>query len=104
MQDEGRRLVEIRGGLILLGAASSVNPEETTPWDQVSPRRIDDADRLRFRRYVGEIFSAFGVNLFVDHSQIVQLEYLRAGIWGTDDTWGRMLTYLGSSQDERSRP
>jgi phosphosulfolactate synthase (CoM biosynthesis protein A) len=23
------------------------------------------------------------VNLFVDHSQIVQLECLRAGIWGT---------------------
>jgi phosphosulfolactate synthase (CoM biosynthesis protein A) len=33
------------------------------------------------------------VNLFIDHSQIVQLECLRAGIWGTDDTWGRMLTY-----------
>jgi phosphosulfolactate synthase (CoM biosynthesis protein A) len=33
------------------------------------------------------------VNLFVDHSQIVQLEGLRAGIWGTQDTWGRMLSY-----------
>jgi phosphosulfolactate synthase (CoM biosynthesis protein A) len=33
------------------------------------------------------------VNLFVDHSQIVQLEALRAGIWGTQDTWGRMLRY-----------
>jgi phosphosulfolactate synthase (CoM biosynthesis protein A) len=33
------------------------------------------------------------VNLFVDHSQIVQLECLRAGFWGTQDTWGRMLTY-----------
>jgi phosphosulfolactate synthase (CoM biosynthesis protein A) len=33
------------------------------------------------------------VNLFVDHSQIVQLEGLRAGIWGTQDTWGRMLRY-----------
>ena len=33
------------------------------------------------------------VNLFVDHSQIVQLEGLRAGIWGTQDTWGRMLAY-----------
>jgi phosphosulfolactate synthase (CoM biosynthesis protein A) len=37
------------------------------------------------------------VTLFVDHSQIVQLERLRAGIWGTDDTWGRMLTYRGPS-------
>jgi phosphosulfolactate synthase (CoM biosynthesis protein A) len=35
------------------------------------------------------------VNLFVDHSQIVQLEGLRAGIWGTHDTWGRMLAYRG---------
>ncbi|MBI3912555.1 MAG: phosphosulfolactate synthase [Armatimonadetes bacterium] len=33
------------------------------------------------------------VNLFVDHSQIVQLEALRAGIWGTKGLWGRVLTY-----------
>jgi phosphosulfolactate synthase (CoM biosynthesis protein A) len=33
------------------------------------------------------------VNLFVDHSQIVQLECLRAGIWGTKDVWGRIKTF-----------
>jgi phosphosulfolactate synthase (CoM biosynthesis protein A) len=33
------------------------------------------------------------VNLFVDHSQIVQLECLRSGIWGTKSTWGRIVTY-----------
>lgn len=33
------------------------------------------------------------VNLFVDHSQIVQLECLRQGIWGTKSLWGRVLTY-----------
>ncbi len=33
------------------------------------------------------------VNLFVDHSQIVQLECLRSGIWGTKDVWGRVLTH-----------
>ncbi len=33
------------------------------------------------------------VNLFVDHSQIVQLESLRSGIWGTKSLWGRVLTY-----------
>ena len=42
------------------------------------------------------------VNLFVDHSQIVQLECLRAGIWGTQDTWGRMLSYGPRSADEDS--
>jgi phosphosulfolactate synthase (CoM biosynthesis protein A) len=35
------------------------------------------------------------VNLFVDHSQIVQLECLRAGIWGTKSLWGRVLTFKG---------
>ncbi len=33
------------------------------------------------------------VNLFVDHSQIVQLECLRSGLWGTKSLWGRILTY-----------
>jgi len=35
------------------------------------------------------------VNLFVDHSQIVQLECLRSGLWGTSSLWGRVLTYKG---------
>lgn len=35
------------------------------------------------------------VNLFVDHSQIVQLEALRRGIWGTKSLWGRVRTYKG---------
>lgn len=35
------------------------------------------------------------VNLFVDHSQIVQLECLRSGIWGTAALWGRVVTYKG---------
>jgi phosphosulfolactate synthase (CoM biosynthesis protein A) len=35
------------------------------------------------------------VNLFVDHSQIVQLECLRSGLWGTKDVWGRVLTHKG---------
>lgn len=33
------------------------------------------------------------VNLFVDHSQIVQLESMRSGIWGTKSLWGRVVTY-----------
>ena len=33
------------------------------------------------------------VKLFVDHSQIVQLECLRSGIWGTKSNWGRVVTY-----------
>ena len=33
------------------------------------------------------------VNLFIDHSQIVQLEALRSGIWGTKSLWGRIVSY-----------
>jgi phosphosulfolactate synthase (CoM biosynthesis protein A) len=36
------------------------------------------------------------VNLFVDHSQIVQLESLRSGIWGTKSTWGRIQNLAAS--------
>ena len=35
------------------------------------------------------------VNLFIDHSQIVQLEALRSGIWGTKSTWGRIHNIAG---------
>jgi phosphosulfolactate synthase (CoM biosynthesis protein A) len=35
------------------------------------------------------------VNLFVDHSQIVQLECLRAGIWGAKSVWGRVQSFKG---------
>lgn len=33
------------------------------------------------------------LNLFVDHSQIVQLEAVREGIWGTNSIWGRIVSY-----------
>ena len=35
------------------------------------------------------------VNLFIDHSQIILLESLRSGIWGTKNLWGRVRTYKG---------
>ncbi len=56
-------------------------------------------DRLMFEAADPEVFSwyvkTYGpeVNLFVDHSQLLQLECLRAGLWGTKDLWGRVLTY-----------
>lgn len=58
-------------------------------------------EHLMFEAADPEVFSwyvkSYGptVNLFVDHSQIVQLECLRSGIWGTKSTWGRIMTYSG---------
>jgi len=56
-------------------------------------------EHLMFEAADPEVFSWYvknygpDVNLFVDHSQIVQLECLRSGIWGTKSTWGRVVTY-----------
>jgi phosphosulfolactate synthase (CoM biosynthesis protein A) len=58
-------------------------------------------DRVMFEAADPEVFAWYvknygaEVNLFVDHSQIVQLECLRSGIWGTKSLWGRVLTYKG---------
>jgi phosphosulfolactate synthase (CoM biosynthesis protein A) len=41
------------------------------------------------------------VNLFVDHSQIVQLECMRSGIWGTKSLWGRVVTYQAEHEAEK---
>jgi hypothetical protein len=38
------------------------------------------------------------LDLFVDHSQIVQLECLRRGSWGTKSLWGRVVTYPGGER------
>jgi phosphosulfolactate synthase (CoM biosynthesis protein A) len=52
---------------------------------------FESADPNVFEWYIKNYGSE--VNLFVDHSQIVQLECYRAGIWGTNTIWGRILTY-----------
>jgi len=76
--------------------------ESVTRWRTDVVARLVDAlglEQLMFEAADPEVFSwyvkTFGpdVNLFVDHSQIVQLECLRSGIWGTKSTWGRIVTY-----------
>jgi phosphosulfolactate synthase (CoM biosynthesis protein A) len=54
---------------------------------------FEAADPQAFAWYV----QTFGpeVNLFVDHSQIVQLEALRCGVWSPNPMWGRVVSYPG---------
>ncbi len=58
-------------------------------------------EKLMFEAADPEVFAWYvknygsEVNLFVDHSQIVQLECLRSGLWGTKSLWGRVLSYKG---------
>ncbi|HEX6547961.1 MAG TPA: phosphosulfolactate synthase [Candidatus Dormibacteraeota bacterium] len=66
-------------------------------------------ERVMFEAADPEVFAWYvrnygpEVNLFVDHSQIVQLECLRAGIWGTAGLWGRVLTYGAPEAGDASR-
>ena len=58
-------------------------------------------ERVMFEAADPEVFTWYiknygpEVNLFIDHSQIVHLECLRSGIWGTKSVWGRIVTYKG---------
>lgn len=69
----------------------------------VPARFIDELglEKLMFEASDPEVFTWYvknygpEVNLFVDHSQIVQLECLRAGIWGAKSVWGRVQSFKG---------
>jgi GTP cyclohydrolase IA len=79
MQKESPPLVEIRGGLIPEpGRTSSVDPEETTPWEQVQPRQVSEAEWRRYRGYMGEIFSAFGMQLGTSGTERTPERFLKA--------------------------
>ena len=76
--------------------------ENVEPWRTDVPAKFINALGLESVMFEGadpEVFAWYiknygpEVNLFVDHSQIVQLECLRSGIWGTKSLWGRVLTY-----------
>ena len=78
--------------------------ENVKQWRTEVPARVINAlglGRVMFEAADPEVFGWYiknwgpEVNLFVDHSQIVQLECLRSGIWGTKSLWGRILTYKG---------
>lgn len=91
-------------GVSLVMIESEGITENVASWRTDVVAEIVDAlglERVMFEAADPEVFAwyvkAYGpeVNLFVDHSQVVQLECLRSGIWGTKSLWGRVLTYGG---------
>jgi phosphosulfolactate synthase (CoM biosynthesis protein A) len=86
--------------------------ENVRTWRTDVPARLIDAlglERIMFEAADPEVFAWYvkhygpEVNLFVDHSQIVQLESLRQGIWGTASLWGRVVTYKGELEPSASK-
>ena len=52
---------------------------------------FEAADLALFNWYIRDF--GIDVNLFVDHSQTVQLTCLMCGIWGKADTFGKVVSY-----------
>jgi len=102
---QGRRFLDA-GAPILMIESEGIT-EDVSTWRTDVPARIanelglenvmfEAADPAVFEWYIRNYGPE--VNLFVDHSQIVQLECVRRGIWGTTETWGRVLSYKGESK------
>jgi phosphosulfolactate synthase (CoM biosynthesis protein A) len=99
---QARRFLE--AGAFQIMIESEGITENVGRWRTEVVARVADTlglDRVMFEAADPEVFSWYiknygpEVNLFIDHSQIVQLECLRSGIWGTKSLWGRVLTYKG---------
>ena len=104
---QAKRYLEAGAHLIMIESEGIT--EQVRSWRTDVPDRFINElglDNVMFEAADPEVFSwyvkSYGpeVNLFVDHSQIVQLECLRSGIWGTKSTWGRVVTYKGSGKSE----
>ncbi|HLI32609.1 MAG TPA: phosphosulfolactate synthase [Solirubrobacteraceae bacterium] len=98
--DLARRCLEAGAYLIMIESEGIT--EEVTTWRTDVVARIArelGLEHVMFEAADPEVFGWYiknygpEVNLFVDHSQIVQLECLRRGIWGTKSLWGRVVTY-----------
>jgi phosphosulfolactate synthase (CoM biosynthesis protein A) len=96
----GRRHLEAGAHMIMIESEGIT--ENVRTWRTDAVARIVDGlglEHVMFEAAEPEVFTWYvknygaDVNLFVDHSQIVQLECLRSGLWGTASTWGRVLTY-----------
>ena len=96
----GKRFLEAGAYLLMIESEGITESVKTWRTDVVS--RIADGlglEKVMFEAADPDVFEWYiknygpEVNLFVDHSQIVQLETLRRGIWGTKSLWGRVLTY-----------
>lgn len=99
---QAKRFVDAGAYMIMIESEGIT--ENVTTWRTDVVAKIINAiglEKPMFEAADPEVFAWYiknygaEVNLFVDHSQIVQLESLRAGIWGTKSLWGRVLTYKG---------
>jgi phosphosulfolactate synthase (CoM biosynthesis protein A) len=100
MISQARRFIDAGAYMIMIESEGIT--ENADPWRTDIPAEVINAlglEKVMFEAADPGVFEWYvknygaEVNLFVDHSQIVHLETLRRGIWGTKSSWGRVLTY-----------
>ena len=99
---QAKRFLEAGAHMIMIESEGIT--ENVKAWRTDVPAKIVNElglEKVMFEAADPDVFAWYiknygpEVNLFVDHSQIVQIECLRSGIWGTKSLWGRVLTYKG---------
>ena len=102
MIQRAQRLLEAGAQRIMIESEGIT--ESVRSWRTEIPARVVaelGLEKVMFEAADPQVFAWYvrdygpEVNLFVDHSQIVQLECLRSGIWGTSELWGRVQAYKG---------
>ncbi|MDR7520050.1 MAG: phosphosulfolactate synthase [Armatimonadota bacterium] len=107
---QARRFLD--AGAYMIMVESEGITESVAAWRTDVPAKFVDAlglEKVMFEASDPAVFAWYvknygpEINLFVDHSQIVQLECLRSGIWGTKSLWGRVLTFKGTADEAPPR-
>jgi len=96
--DRARKALDAGADIIMIESEGIT--ENVTTWNTAAAAAIINGvgmENVMFEAADGPVFEWYvknygnEVNLFVDHSQILQLEGLRQNIWGNKSTWGRVM-------------
>ena len=103
--DRGRRALDAGASIIMIESEGIT--ENVREWNTGAAASVINGlglENVMFEAADGPVFEWYiknygnEVNLFVDHSQALQLEGLRQNIWGNKSTWGRVVNPAPSAQ------
>ncbi len=96
----GRAALEAGADIVILESEGVTEQVKTWRTDVVSAfAEAFGLERLLFEAADPRVFEWYikhygaEVNLFVDHTQVLLLESVRSGIWGSHSLWNRVVTY-----------
>jgi len=105
--DAGKTLLDAGADILMIESEGITENVKTWRTDVISTIiRSLPTEKVMFEAADPKVFEWYiqnygtDVNLFVDHSQAVQLACLRAGIWGTNKTFGRVVNF----RDWKAKP